>query len=147
MRGIKLRVFPPLLHACWEYIMWQQSCFSDFHHWQNSYTWFASLLLIAVIKTMAESCLWRKCSVQLTVYSPYWREVRAGTQAVPWRSGVKPRPGRNTAYCLVSHGFLSFLSYTTQNTCTWVVLFKVGWALLHQSFISKMPGHTYEPTW
>lgn len=64
----------------------------------------------------------------LPVYSPSWRDIRRDTQAGQWRTELKHRPGRNTAYCLVPHDFLSLLSYTTQDSCLWVALPAMWWA-------------------
>jgi hypothetical protein len=59
----------------------------------------------------------------------------AGTR----RQELMQRPWRGAAYWLAPHGFISQLSYSTQdhhpgdNTPT------MSWALLHQSLIKKIP--------
>lgn len=76
--------------------------------------------------------------VILLCRSPSLKEVTPELRAGTWRYELKQRPGRSSAFWLVSHGLLSLLSCITQDTWPGVVLPRVGWTLPHPSLIENM---------
>lgn len=67
-----------------------------------------------------------------------------GSQGKDLEVGTVAEAIKGAAYWHALHGWLSLLSYETQNTSSGVTLSTVSWAFLHLSSIKKMH---YKPFW
>lgn len=98
---------------------------SSFHELYDLFTFYCR------DNTLAKSNLGEKDIFHPTSYSHLSMEVMAGAQAVT-KTEIKHRG-------IASPGVFRYFSYTVRPTCLGMVVPTVGWALLHQIAIKKMP--------
>lgn len=102
-----------LLYVWWAFT-WQQTSFQCLLSLAETLnTWFPSLFLITVIKTIVKSYLERKGLFQHTTYNLSWREVH--TKTCTWRPELNQRPRSNmsTGLLTVASSFCFLIQHRT----------------------------------
>lgn len=100
------------------------------------------MVTTALVKTMTKKVTWGSEGSYQPNYSPSGREVRAGVHGRNLEAGIEAETTKECCFLACSGNFLIQL----WPTCLWILPFALGWALLHQFSIKRMPPrHALRP--